>query len=51
MDKFYCLKLVYDGFESCKFRPRFVFFVSWRLKGTTDDFWFLRYYCDNVSKS
>jgi hypothetical protein len=26
-----------------------VFFVSWRLKGTADDFRCLRYYCDNVS--
>ena len=44
------LKVVhqYGCFESCQFRPRSVFFVSWRLKCLTDDFRCLRYYCDNV---
>ena len=37
--------------ESCQFRPRSVFFVSWRLKCLADDFRCLRYYCDNVSIS
>ena len=43
--------LQYGCFESCQFRPRSVFLVSWRLKGTADDFECLRYYCDNVSIS
>jgi hypothetical protein len=38
-------------FESCQFRPRSVFFVSWRLKCLTHDFRCLRYYCDNISIS
>jgi hypothetical protein len=38
----------YGCFESCQFRPRSVFFVSWRLKCSTDDFRCIRYYCDNV---
>jgi len=41
----------YSCFESCQFRPRSVFFVSWRLKCSADDFRCLRYYCDNVSIS
>jgi hypothetical protein len=44
------LKVVhqYGCFESCQFRPRSVFFVSWHLKCLADDFRCLRYYCDNV---
>ena len=47
------LKVVhqYGCFESCQFRPRSVFFVSWRLTCLADDFRCLRYYCDNVSIS
>ena len=47
------LKVVhqYGCFESCQFRPRSVFFVSWRLKCLADVFRCLRYYCDNVSIS
>ena len=47
------LKVVHQCgcFESCQFRPRSVFFVSWCLKCLADDFWCLRYYCDNVSNS
>jgi hypothetical protein len=47
------LKVVhqYGCFESCQFRPRSVFFVSWRLKCLADDFLCLCYYCDNVSIS
>jgi hypothetical protein len=47
------LKVVhqYGCFESCQFRPRSVFFESWRLKCFADDFRCLRYYCDNVSIS
>ena len=47
------LKVVhqYGCFESCQFRPRSVFFVSWRLKCLADDLRCLRYYCDNVSIS
>jgi hypothetical protein len=41
----------YIWFESCQFRPRSVFFVSWRLKCSAYDFRCLRYYCDNVSIS
>jgi hypothetical protein len=41
----------YGCFESCQFRPRSVFFVSWRLNFSADDFRCLRYYCDNVSMS
>jgi hypothetical protein len=47
------LKVVhqYSCFESCQFRPRSVFFVSWHLKWLADEFRCLRYYCDNVSIS
>jgi hypothetical protein len=47
------LKVVhqYGCFESCQFRPRSVFFVSWHLKCLADDFLCLCYYCDNVSIS
>jgi hypothetical protein len=47
------LKVVhqYGCFESYQFRPRSVFFVSWRLKCLADDFLCLRYYCDNVNIS
>ena len=41
----------YGCFESCQFRPRSVFFVSWRLKKLAGDFRCLRYYCNNVSIS
>ena len=41
----------YSCFESNQFRPRSVFFVSWRLKCLADDFRCLSFYCDNVSIS
>ena len=41
----------YGCFESCQFRPRSVFFLSWRLNKSVGDFRCLRYYCDNVSIS
>jgi hypothetical protein len=43
--------LEYCCFESCQFRPRSVFFLSWHLNTLADDFRCLRYYCDNVSIS
>ena len=43
--------LQYGCFESCQFRPRSVFFLSWRLNKSAGDFQCLRYYCDNVSIS
>jgi hypothetical protein len=41
----------YGCFESCQFRPRSVFFLSWRLNKSAGDFRCLRYYCDKVSIS
>ena len=41
----------YGYFESCQFRPRSVFFMSWRLNKSAGDFRCLRFYCDNVSIS
>jgi hypothetical protein len=41
----------YGCFESCQFRSRSVFFLSWRLNKSAGDFRCLRYYCDNVSIS
>ena len=38
----------YGCFESCQFRPRSVFFLSWRLNKSASDFRCLRYYCDNI---
>jgi hypothetical protein len=41
----------YGCFESCQFRPRSVFFLSWCLNKSAGDFRCLRYYRDNVSIS
>ena len=35
----------YGCFELCQFRPRSVFFLSWRLNKSAGDFRCLRYYC------
>ena len=41
----------YSCFESCQFRPRSIFFLSWRLNKSAGNIRCLRYYCDNVSIS